>query len=314
MKPAPRTILHPDLYPGTTRKDAKAEALRKRANEAYANGDFEAALTHYSASALHDPTEATTWSNRSATLLQLDRAEDAFDDAERCLWLDPAFGKGYLRRGAAEWRLGRRADARASYEAGLKQDPGNVRLMEELARCEARADTEPAQAARAAVFRTMLVSPSLDVEGLFELLQAPERLTAAAVSERAQSLDALLEYLCRTLECDLVVLRDCAPLREAYDRATFACGLCAVCEPWSLQNVAWSRRWRQRRRSTQASSSARSRAPRRDSIARRAWWTRCATRCAAAGAWSKDVGATASPSSPRTRWPCSPRRRTRLTA
>ena len=80
----------------------------------------------------------------------------------------------------------------------------------------------------------MLVSPSLDVEGLFELLQAPERLTAAAVSERAQSLDALLEYLCRTLECDLVVLRDCAPLREAYDRATFACGLCAVCESWSL--------------------------------------------------------------------------------
>ena len=234
MKPAPRTILHPDLYPGTTQKDAKAEALRKRANEAYANGDFEEALTHYSASALHDPTEATTWSNRSATLLQLDRAEDAFDDAERCLWLDPAFGKGYLRRGAAEWRLGRRADARASYEAGLKQDPGNVRLMEELARCEARADTEPAQAARAAVFRTMLVSPSLDVEGLFELLQAPERLTAAAVSERAQSLDALLEYLCRTLECDLVVLRDCAPLREAYDRATFACGLCAVCESWSL--------------------------------------------------------------------------------
>ena len=119
MKPAPRTILHPDLYPGTTQKDAKAEALRKRANEAYANGDFEAALTKYSESALHDPTEATTWSNRSATLLQLDRAEDAFDDAERCLWLDPAFGKGYLRRGAAEWRrlrdqctAGRRADLR----------------------------------------------------------------------------------------------------------------------------------------------------------------------------------------------------------
>ena len=82
MKPAPRTILHPDLYPGTTQKDAKAEALRKRANEAYANGDFEAALTKYSESALHDPTEATTWSNRSATLLQLDRAEDAFDDGD----------------------------------------------------------------------------------------------------------------------------------------------------------------------------------------------------------------------------------------
>ena len=109
MKPAPRTILHPDLYPGTTQKDDKGEALRKEANEAYANGDFEAALAKYSESALHDPTEATTWSNRSATLLQLDRAEDAFDDAERCLWLDPAFGKGYLRRGAAEWRLGRRA-------------------------------------------------------------------------------------------------------------------------------------------------------------------------------------------------------------
>ena len=115
------------------------------------------------------------------------------------------------------------------------------------------------------------MSPSLDVEGLFELLQAPERLTAAAVSERAQSLDALLEYLCRTLECDLVVLRDCAPLREAYDRATFACGARAAFESWSLHRSmvastpsTWpSESSSRRRRSTQASSSARSRAPRR---------------------------------------------------
>ena len=83
----------------------------------------------------------------------------------------------------------------------------------------------------------MCIRDSLDVEGLFELLQAPERLTAAAVSERAQSLDALLEYLCRTLECDLVVLRDCAPLREAYDRATFACGQLLGAEPGAASRL-----------------------------------------------------------------------------
>ena len=240
MKPGPgATVLHPDLYPGSVPHDSTtAEALRKSANDAYAAGNYDEALRQYSASALHEPRNPTTWSNRSATLLQLDQAEDAYDDAERCLWLDPSFGKGYLRRGAAEWRLGRRADARASYEAGLKADPGNARLAEELARCQARADTEPAQAARAAVYRTMLVSPSLDVEGLFEMLQSPDRLTAAAVTGRAQQLDALLEYLCRTLECDVVVLRDCAPLREAYDRATFACGQLLGSEPGAASRLA----------------------------------------------------------------------------
>ena len=93
----------------------------------------------------------------------------------------------------------------------------------------------------------MLVSPSLDVEGLFELLQAPERLTAAAVSERAQSLDALLEYLCRTLECDLVVLRDCAPLREATTaRRSPAVGAPRLNHGAFTGASVKSRRWRRR--------------------------------------------------------------------
>ena len=49
--------------------------------------------------------------------------------------------------------------ARASYEAGLKQDP-NVRLMEELARCEAGPTRSRPRPRARRVFRTMLVSPS----------------------------------------------------------------------------------------------------------------------------------------------------------
>ena len=106
-------------------------------------------------------TAQVAWGNRSACQLRLDRGEDAFDDAERCLWLAPAYAKGYLRMGGAEWRLGRRADARASYEAGLAVEPENERLKEELARLRTRPDTAPRVAAQQAMsFAARIISPT----------------------------------------------------------------------------------------------------------------------------------------------------------
>ena len=60
------------------------------------------------------------------------------------------------------------------------------------------------------MYRTMVASPALDVEGLFDLLQDPDRITAEVVAARATQLDGLMAYLAKTLEVDLVVLETCS--------------------------------------------------------------------------------------------------------
>ena len=125
------------------------------------------------------------------------------------------------------------------------------------------------------------------MEGLFELLQAPERLTAAAVSE-GRSRSTLYWSTSAARWSVIWVLRDCAPLREAYDRATFACGLCAVCESWSLHRAgevaAWSLRRRRRglQRVVRNGVVQHRPAPRRGAGRRVA--TNCAPRVGCAGA------------------------------
>ncbi|KAJ8601677.1 hypothetical protein CTAYLR_007459 [Chrysophaeum taylorii] len=246
---ARHSVLSRALYPGTrpgsgeSGDAAEGERLRQLGNGCYSAGDVEGALALYSECVARDPSNHIAYANRSACWLRLERAEEAIDDAERCVLLSPRFAKGYLRKGAAEWKLGRVADARASYEAGMAMvDPSDDRLEREHRRLAQRSDTSARGAARAAMYRTLRVSPSLDVDGLFELLQEPERITRETVERQASQLDALLEYLARTLECDVVVLAASTPLREAYDRATFACGQLLSAAPGAASRLRNARR------------------------------------------------------------------------
>ena len=224
---SPRCVLETELYPGTRPGSAEdvdlGEQLRLAGNDMYHNHDILGAVAKYSDCLALSPSNYLALGNRSACWLRWERYDEALGDAVRCVALNPRYAKGYLRRGAAEWKMGRVADARASYEDGLRVDPRDERLLREYRKVAARDDSSFQGAARAAMLRTM-GTPGLDVEGLFLFLQDPERLTPAAIEQRALKFDALLEYFARTLECDLVVLMESPPMREAYDRATFAAG------------------------------------------------------------------------------------------
>lgn len=216
--------LYPGTRPGDARDRAEAEELRQAGNVLYSSGDVSGAISKYSECLALDPTSHLAWGNRSTCWLRLNRAEEALDDAERAVSALTTYTRGYLRKGAAEWKLGRHADARATFELGLEVDPHDERIRHELARLVQRHETSLHAAARTAVVRSMVASPALDVEGLFELLHDLERITREAVVRQSAQLDALLDYLAKTLECDVVVLASSAALRDAYDRATFACG------------------------------------------------------------------------------------------
>ena len=62
------------------------------------------------------------FSNRAATLLALERYEEALADCERVLELDPKFMKGYLRKAMALRALGRKREALDVARQGLAID------------------------------------------------------------------------------------------------------------------------------------------------------------------------------------------------
>ena len=98
--------------------------------------------------------------------------EEALADAERATALRPDWAKGFSRKGAALYGLGRYAEAITTYEAGLRAEPGNAQMTQALRDVHARL-----QAAR----------------GLFEAASegATARVRAALAAGRSAAATAL---------------------------------------------------------------------------------------------------------------------------
>ena len=99
------------------------QETKEKGNEAFKRGDHLEAYNLYSqALALADDQTGglhLIYSNRAATLLALERFEEALVDCEKVLELDPKFMKGYLRKALALKGLGRKKEALEVAKAGL---------------------------------------------------------------------------------------------------------------------------------------------------------------------------------------------------
>lgn len=133
-----------------------AEEVKAKGNAAFAAGNFNEAVEHFSEAIKLSPSNHVLYSNRSAAYASLHQYDKALDDAQRTVELKPDWSKGYSRLGAAFVGLGRFDDAVSAYKKGLDIDPNNEALKSGLA------DAESASRSRAqSPFGDMFQGPEM---------------------------------------------------------------------------------------------------------------------------------------------------------
>jgi stress-induced-phosphoprotein 1 len=114
------------------------------------------AIEHYTSAINIDGTNHLLYSNRSAAYLSKGDAQNALDDANACLGLNPNFSKGFSRKGAALHSLKRYNDAITTFKDGLSKFPDDKVLKNGLDNVEREKDGPPTS-----------VSDSLGMSNLF---------------------------------------------------------------------------------------------------------------------------------------------------
>ena len=115
------------------------QALKEKGNDEFKKGNHQAAYDLYT-EAIKNATDSEEdtkglhliYSNRAATLLSMERFEEALKDCDRVIQLEPKFMKGYLRKSMALKSLGRKKEALETAKMGLnlEQDKKAVGVPE----------------------------------------------------------------------------------------------------------------------------------------------------------------------------------------
>lgn len=117
--------------------DTLAHKAKEDGSIAWSKGDYAKAIEHFSTAISHGGDKEflrTMYSNRSAAYLKVNRAEDALQDAVKCIETDSQWLKGYTRKGDALYALKRFTDSYNAYNSGLRISPNDSGLKE---KCEA---------------------------------------------------------------------------------------------------------------------------------------------------------------------------------
>ena len=107
--------------------------FKAKGNAALQAGNMTEAIEFYTKAIRADGSNHVYFSNRSAAYLSHGDANNALEDANACLGLNPEFAKGYSRKGAALHALKRFNDSIQAYEAGLAKFPDDAGLKKGLA-------------------------------------------------------------------------------------------------------------------------------------------------------------------------------------
>ncbi|KAJ3405438.1 Hsp90 cochaperone [Chytridiales sp. JEL 0842] len=108
------------------------DELKSQGNKAFSSGDFDAAIDLFSKAIELDSSNHVLFSNRSAAYASKRDYIKALEDAEKTVSINSSWAKGYSRKGAALYGLGRFQEAVEAYEAGLKIEPTNAQMQKGL--------------------------------------------------------------------------------------------------------------------------------------------------------------------------------------
>lgn len=117
-------------------------------SQAFAKGDWQAALEQFTASLKLDSANIAARNNRALTYLKLEMFSEAAADCSSVLAADSSNVKALLRRAAAHEGLGQQQEALADLLQALQLQPQNAEAKARLAVLEpAVAAAGPAEAA-----------------------------------------------------------------------------------------------------------------------------------------------------------------------
>ncbi|KAL2157975.1 hypothetical protein VTH06DRAFT_4784 [Thermothelomyces fergusii] len=109
-----------------------AEELKALGNKAIAAKNFDEAIDKFTQAIALDPNNHILYSNRSAAYASKKDWDNALSDAEKTTQLKPDWPKGWGRKGSALYGKGDLPGAREAYEQGLKLDPNNAGMKNDL--------------------------------------------------------------------------------------------------------------------------------------------------------------------------------------
>ncbi|XP_051218444.1 hsp70-Hsp90 organizing protein [Lolium perenne] len=112
-----------------------ADEEREKGNEFFKQQKYPEAVKHYTEALRRNPKDPKVYSNRAACYTKLGAMPEGLKDAEKCIELDPAFSKGYTRKGAIQFFMKEYDKAMETYQEGLKHDPSNQELLDGVKRC-----------------------------------------------------------------------------------------------------------------------------------------------------------------------------------
>jgi stress-induced-phosphoprotein 1 len=121
---------------------AAAEAKAK-GNAFFLKKQYPEAIDWYTKAIKADPHDSTFYSNRCAAYMGLDKFQEALGDAEMCIKLQPAWVKGWYRKGAALMSLSRYEEAAMAFRKGIEYEPQNDDLKGRLEEAERQAKYAP---------------------------------------------------------------------------------------------------------------------------------------------------------------------------
>lgn len=123
-------------------KDEKtAEELKALGNSAMTAKDYDTAVKHYTDAldlTSNGPNSHVYYSNRAAAYCSLKQYQNAVDDCESAVALQPTYGKAVARLGLAHYFLGNYEKSVESYEMSVALEPDNKSSADALAKAKAK--------------------------------------------------------------------------------------------------------------------------------------------------------------------------------
>lgn len=116
---------------------ANVAALKSQGDKHYQTKNYHGAINAYSSAidmaGSEDPLLGTLYSNRCACFLNLNKANEALEDAQSCTQLMPTWAKAFARLGSCHLKLNRKEDAIRAYERAVSLEPSNSEYTRALA-------------------------------------------------------------------------------------------------------------------------------------------------------------------------------------